>query len=148
MLCDFDEGPADLVVLRKEFLSKTGAIVRATAYTAKGTKPLSGEEEQQLDIVIRAMMSYIGRNRLQTAVEILAFHDNNGYPNFAYHLLSKELNQARSSNSFFCGAEGSLSAIPTGRTQTRSYPSGTFKIPAIRSQILSSSVIWPSTQQL
>ena len=30
------------------------------------------------------MMSYIGRNRLQTAVEKLAFHDNNGYPNFAY----------------------------------------------------------------
>ena len=84
ILCDFDEGPADLVVLQKEFFSKTGAIVRSTAYTAKGTNLLSREEEQQLDIVIRAMMSYIGRNRLQTAVEILTFHDNNGYPNFAY----------------------------------------------------------------
>ena len=84
ILCDFDEGPADLVVLQKEFFSKTGAIVRSTAYTAKGTNLLSREEEQRLDIVIRAMMSYIGRNRLQTAVEILTFHDNNGYPNFAY----------------------------------------------------------------
>ena len=84
ILCDFDEGPADIVVLKKELFSKTGAIVRATAYAAKGTEPLSTEEEQQLDICIRAMMSYIGRNRLQTAVEILAFHDSNGYPNFAY----------------------------------------------------------------
>ena len=83
-LCDFDEGPADIVVLKKELISKTGAIVRVTAYAAKGTEPLSREEEQQLDITIRAMMSYIGRNRLQTAVEKLAFHDNNGYPNFAY----------------------------------------------------------------
>ncbi|MCR4922973.1 MAG: hypothetical protein K5931_03075 [Lachnospiraceae bacterium] len=84
ILCDFDEGSADIVVLKKELISKTGAIVRVTAYAAKGTEPLSMEEEQQLDITIRAMMSYIGRNRLQTAVEILAFHDNNGYPNFAY----------------------------------------------------------------
>ncbi len=83
-LCDFDEGPADIVVLKKELISKTGAIVRVTAYAAKGTEPLSREEEQQLDITMRAMMSYIGRNRLQTAVEKLAFHDNNGYPNFAY----------------------------------------------------------------
>ena len=83
-LCDFNEGPADIVVLKKELISKTGAIVRATAYAAKGTEPLSREEEQQLDICIRAMMSYIGRNRLQTAVEMLAYHDNNGYPNFAY----------------------------------------------------------------
>jgi EAL domain-containing protein (putative c-di-GMP-specific phosphodiesterase class I) len=71
-------------VLKKELISKTGAIVWVTAYAARGTEPLSREEEQQLDITIRAMMSYIGRNRLQTAVEKLAFHDNNGYPNFAY----------------------------------------------------------------
>ncbi len=83
-LCDFDEGPADIVVLQKELTSRTGAIVRSTAYAAKGTEPLSREEEQLLDICIRALMSYIGRNRLQTAVENLAFHDSNGYPNFAY----------------------------------------------------------------
>ena len=85
ILCDFDEGPADIVVLKKELILKTGAIVRVIAYAAEGTEPLSREEEQRLDICIRAMMGYIGRNRLQTAVEILAFHDNNGYPNFAYY---------------------------------------------------------------
>ena len=84
LLCDFDEGPADIVVLKKELTSKTGAIVRATAYSAKDSEPLSNEEEKQLDICIRAMMSYIGRNRLQAAVENLAYHDDNGYPNFAY----------------------------------------------------------------
>ena len=86
ILCDFDEGPADIVVLKKELILKTGAIVRVIAYAAEGTEPLSREEEQRLDICIRAMMGFIGRNRLQTAVEILAFHDNNGYPNFAYYL--------------------------------------------------------------
>lgn len=84
-LCDFEEGPADIVVLKKEVVSKTGAIVRVTAYSANGTEPLSSEEKQRLDICIRAMMSYIGRNRLQTAVEVLSFHDDYGYPNFAYY---------------------------------------------------------------
>ena len=84
ILCDFNEGSADIVVLKKELISRTGAIIRATAYSAKGTEHLSNKEEQQLDICLRSMMSYIGRNRMQTAIENLAFHDNNGYPNFAY----------------------------------------------------------------
>ena len=84
ILCDFNEGSADIVVLKKELISRTGAIVRAIAYSAKGTEHLSNKEEQQLDICLRSMMSYIGRNRMQTAIENLAFHDDNGYPNFAY----------------------------------------------------------------
>ncbi len=84
VLCDFDEGPADVVVMEKELMSKIGAIVRVTAYAAGGTEPLNKEEEERLAICIRALMSYIGRNRLQTAVEMLAFHDGNGYPNFAF----------------------------------------------------------------
>ncbi|MCR4689837.1 MAG: bifunctional diguanylate cyclase/phosphodiesterase [Lachnospiraceae bacterium] len=84
VLCDFDEGPADEVVMKQEFLSDIGAIVRITAYTAKDTPALDEEEKRNLDICLRALMSYIGRNRLQTAVEKLAYHDSNGYPNFAY----------------------------------------------------------------
>ena len=99
ILCDFDEGPADIVVLKKELISKTGAIVRVIVYTAEGTEPLSREEEQRLDICLRAMMSYIGRNRLQTAVEILAFHDNNGYPNFAYYF--RHLGKMSKTGGFF-----------------------------------------------
>ena len=85
VLCDFDEGPAEVVVMKKEITTKIGAIVRITAYSSKDMKDLDEEEERYLAIVLRSLMSYVGRNRLQTAVEILAYHDGNGYPNFAYY---------------------------------------------------------------
>jgi EAL domain-containing protein (putative c-di-GMP-specific phosphodiesterase class I)/GGDEF domain-containing protein len=101
ILCDFNEGSADIVVLKKELISRTGAIVRAIAYSAKGTEHLSNKEEQQLDICLRSMMSYIGRNRMQTAIENLAFHDNNGYPNFAYFFCHLEkMNKTGGFNGF------------------------------------------------
>jgi diguanylate cyclase (GGDEF)-like protein len=85
VLCDFDEGPAEVVVMKKEIITKIGAIVRVTAYSLKDMEDLDEEEERYLAIVLRSLMSYVGRNRLQTAVEILAYHDGNGYPNFAYY---------------------------------------------------------------
>ncbi|WP_051437688.1 EAL domain-containing protein [Eubacterium xylanophilum] len=85
VLCDFDEGPAEVVVMKKEIITKIGAIVRITAYSLKDMEDLDEEEERYLAIVLRSLMSYVGRNRLQTAVEILAYHDGNGYPNFAYY---------------------------------------------------------------
>ncbi|MCR5232474.1 MAG: bifunctional diguanylate cyclase/phosphodiesterase [Lachnospiraceae bacterium] len=84
VLCDFDEGPAEVVVMKKELVSKTGAVVRITAFSTKDALPLNEEEAEHLAICLRALMSYVGRNRLQTAVEILAYHDGNGYPNFAF----------------------------------------------------------------
>ena len=85
VLCDFDEGPAEVVVMKKEITTKIGAIVRITAYSSKDMEDLDEEEERYLAIVLRSLMSYVGRNRLQTAVEVLAYHDGNGYPNFAYY---------------------------------------------------------------
>ncbi|MBR4513680.1 MAG: GGDEF domain-containing protein [Lachnospiraceae bacterium] len=85
VLCDFDEGPAEVVVMKKEIITKIGAIVRVTAYSSKDMEELDEEEERYLAIVLRSLMSYVGRNRLQTAVEVLAYHDGNGYPNFAYY---------------------------------------------------------------
>ncbi len=85
VLCDFDEGPAEVVVMKKELVSKVGAVVRVVAYSSKDMEALDEEEEQYLAIVLRAIMSYVGRNRLQSAVEVLAYHDGNGYPNFAYY---------------------------------------------------------------
>ena len=85
VLCDFDEGPAEVVLMKKEIITKIGAIVRITAYSSKDMEDLDEEEERYLAIVLRSLMSYVGRNRLQTAVEILAYHDGNGYPNFAYY---------------------------------------------------------------
>ncbi len=85
ILCDFDEGPADIVVLRKQLIARSGAVVRATAYCKKGEKPLAEEELWHVDLCLRSIMSFVSRNRLQTAIEVLAYHDNNGYPNFPYY---------------------------------------------------------------
>ena len=84
-LCDFDEGPADRIVLSKCVTAKSGAIVRCTAYTSNDQPPHTEEELRQLDLSMRALQSFISRNRMQRAIESLGYHDSDGYPNFPYY---------------------------------------------------------------
>lgn len=84
-LCDYDIGPADKVVMSKCVTAKTGAIVKCTAYTSNDQPPYTEEELRQLDLCIRALQSFISRNRMQRAIETLGYHDEDGYPNFPYY---------------------------------------------------------------
>ncbi len=99
ILCDFDEGPADYIAYKRETVAKTGAIIRVTAYATNGVEPLSKEEEKNLDICLRSILSFVARNRLQTAIEMLAYHDANGYPNFQYYF--RHLERMSRSGGFF-----------------------------------------------
>lgn len=83
VLCDYDEGVEDeVVVFEKRFVTKTAAVVKGSAYAAKeDAGKLTEEELHRIDAVMRAIFSFVSRNRLQTAVERFAFHDENDYPN-------------------------------------------------------------------
>lgn len=83
--CDFDEGPADKVALHKRVTSKSGAIVKGTTYMAKDTEPLDETQLRRLDLCLRTMLALLSRNRMQNAIEQLAYHDMDGYPNFPYY---------------------------------------------------------------
>ncbi len=82
---DFDEGPADKVALHKRLVSKSGAIIAGTAYMAQDTEPLDEKQLRRLDLCLRSMLALLSRNRMQNAIEQLAYHDMDGYPNFPYY---------------------------------------------------------------
>ncbi len=92
ILCDFDEGHPDKVVLRKQVRAKSGAIIKATAYASSDTADLSAADLKRVDLVIRSMLSFVSRNRMQYAIERLAYHDESEYPNlpFFFRYLEKE----------------------------------------------------------
>ncbi|MCR5093817.1 MAG: GGDEF domain-containing phosphodiesterase, partial [Lachnospiraceae bacterium] len=81
VLMDYDNGRGTKVLLRKRIITRSMAVIIGTLYTAEDEEPLTEEELQKVDLILRAMLSFVSRNRLQNAVEQLGFCDENGYPN-------------------------------------------------------------------
>ena len=89
VLVDFDTGEDSKIVLQKRFVTKSMAVVKGTLYMAKNESPLPEDEINKLDTLLRALLGFVSRNRLQNAVEQMGFYDENGYPNmrsFKRHL--------------------------------------------------------------
>ena len=80
IICDYDNGNSDHVAMSRKLVSSTGASVTSSVYMAAGDA-LTPDEEPKVDILLRTMVSFIARNRLQNAVEQLGFYDEAGYPN-------------------------------------------------------------------
>lgn len=81
ILCDCDDGRGEIEVMRVRIISRSMVVLIHTVYQASDVEPLTDEEKDRLDIVIRALLGYISRNRLQAAVERLGFYDDSGLPN-------------------------------------------------------------------
>lgn len=86
ILIDYDNGHGEKVVIAKRIVTKTKAVIKGTLYCAADEPPYSDEEIEKLDIIIRALLSFISRNRLLATVEQLAFYDEDGYPNLNYFM--------------------------------------------------------------
>ena len=81
VLCDYDNGHADVQVHQIRINSDTGAVIIGTVYMDRNEKPLTDEEREKVDLIFRTMLSFIARRRLQKAVEGFVFNDEVGYPN-------------------------------------------------------------------
>ena len=80
IISDFDNGKSDRIAVQRRLISRTGAVVISTVYQSNDEN-LTDEEAEKVDILLRTMMTFIGRNRLQNAVEKLGFYDEAGYAN-------------------------------------------------------------------
>ncbi len=95
ILCDRNTGKGDQVIVEIRFVAKSGAVVKAAAYSSSKEPPLDEEEKDACSKVMRAIMSFVSRNRLQNAVEKFAFFDEEGYPNVrSYYRFLSELYEA------------------------------------------------------
>lgn len=96
ILIDHDNGHGDKVVVRRRFVTNTMAVIIGTLYMAEGDEPLSNDEYLKVDLILRALLSFVSRNRLQAAVEMLGFYDDNGYPNLrSFTRFLEQLNEKK-----------------------------------------------------
>ena len=82
--CDYDTGRGDYIAYEREFSTKTGAIISAEVYMSSEEPPLSTDELHKVDLVMRAIISFIARNRMAMTIEQVGFYDEAGYPNLRY----------------------------------------------------------------
>lgn len=96
ILIDRDNGRGDKVVVRRRLVTNTMAVIIGTLYMAEEDEPLTNEEYLKVDLILRALLSFVSRNRLQAAVEMLGFYDDSGYPNVrSYSRFLEQLNEKK-----------------------------------------------------
>lgn len=94
ILIDHDNGRGDKVVVQRRLVTGTGAVIIGTLYMAEEDAPLANEDYTKVDLILRALLSFVSRNRLQGAVEMLGFYDDDGYPNLrSYSRYIEQMNE-------------------------------------------------------
>ena len=77
----FDNGEEGTEVLSIKAVTSVMSSAVCTVYMAKGEEPLSPEELNKVELVMRTVVSFVSRNRLKDIVYDLAYYDDSGYPN-------------------------------------------------------------------
>lgn len=95
ILIDYDKGRGEKVIISRRIITKTKAIIKGTLYAANDEEPLTEEEREKLDLMLRSLLSFVSRNRLQTTVERLVFYDQQGYTNLNYFFRHLEMLNAQ-----------------------------------------------------
>ncbi len=85
----FDSGSESDIIYTERIVTRSRAIVKGSIYMAKDTPPLSEEENNKLILIMRMLLSFLSRYRLEMVIEQFIFYDDTGYPNvrsFLRHL--------------------------------------------------------------
>ncbi len=76
-------------VLSLRVVTSVLSSATCTIYMTEDEVPLSPEELEKVELVMRTVLSFVSRNKLRTIVYELAYFDENGYPNL--RSLNREL---------------------------------------------------------
>ena len=87
----FDDGNAGDIVYTERILTRARAIIIGTAYMSKNAPALSEDEENKLRLIIRMLLSFLSRHRLEGVVEQYVFYDDTGYRNIRSFLRYLEI---------------------------------------------------------
>ncbi|MBR5357935.1 MAG: GGDEF domain-containing protein [Clostridiales bacterium] len=93
---DTDKECREVISLRAVTSVLTSAT--CTVYMLPDEEPLSAEETEKVELVMRTILSFVTRNRMRDVVYELAYYDENGYPNL--RTLNRELGKIVRSGSF------------------------------------------------
>ena len=93
---DTDKECREVISLRAVTSVMTSAT--CTVYMLADEEPLSAEETEKVELVMRTILSFVTRNRMKDVVYELAYYDENGYPNL--RTLNRELGKIVQMGSF------------------------------------------------
>ena len=77
----FDNHVEGYEVLSVRAVTSVMSSTTCTIYMAKDEEPLSPEELNKVNLVMRTVVSFVSRNKLRDIVYDLSYFDENGYPN-------------------------------------------------------------------
>lgn len=90
----YDDGKPCRAVMDKRIVTKSMTVAKSIVYMSDDAEPLNDEEREKVDLIMRTVLSFISRNRLQNIVERLTFYDDSGYRNLrAFMRYLEELNE-------------------------------------------------------
>lgn len=78
---DYDTGEPSVPIVERRLVTPSMAVIKGSLYIPKGAAPPPDDEIEKADLVLRCLLSYLSRKRLQAVVEQLAFYDDDGYRN-------------------------------------------------------------------
>lgn len=82
--CDYDNGKGEKILIHRRIVTPASSVVIGTIYVADDGYKHTEEEIAKIDTMLRAILSFTSRMRLQQAVEMLGYYEENGYPNIRY----------------------------------------------------------------
>ena len=80
-LCCYDTGKAGDEIMSFRVVNTVQSVVTMHVYMSPDEEPLTEDERWRVDLVMRATVCYISRNRLKQRVDELTFYDEYGYRN-------------------------------------------------------------------
>jgi EAL domain-containing protein (putative c-di-GMP-specific phosphodiesterase class I) len=79
-LCSFNIGEGEPVAFQR-VVTSIMSVATMTVYMQPGVRPLTSEERRRVELIMRLVLSFTSRNRIQSTIESLAFYDDYGYRN-------------------------------------------------------------------
>ncbi|MBR5421910.1 MAG: EAL domain-containing protein [Lachnospiraceae bacterium] len=95
ILVDYDNGRGEVIAQQIRYVSDSMAVIKGTVYMAAEDMPLSDEDAARVDLILRNLLSFVSRKRLQKTVERFGFYDEEYYPNRRYFFRHLEKLKAR-----------------------------------------------------
>lgn len=80
----YDNGRGGAEVHQVRIVTSINAVVKCSILMPEDEEPLSPDEFEKVDLVMKTVLNFVSRKRLQNVVEMLAFHDESGFYNSRY----------------------------------------------------------------
>ena len=80
--CDFDNGHGDREEICIRIDTKSKAVVIGRIFMANESDPLDDQDKEHISRLLDVILSFVARIRLQKALEMFGFSDEQGYPNY------------------------------------------------------------------